>query len=101
MTGLRTISRVTVYSDRFLESQLLEQVLKLGAKGYTVVDCRGKGQHEVVEDPMSGISRVRIETLVQPDVGEKIMEYLSRDEFKRRSVTACIETVGVTAAENL
>jgi hypothetical protein len=73
--------------------------MKLGSKGYSVTTCRGKGKHEVLEDPMTGVSLVRIEFLVQPEVGDKIMQYLSRPELRRRAVAGCMETVQVPAAE--
>jgi hypothetical protein len=100
MSELQTIRRITVYADASLEQFLIEQFLKLGAKGYSVIECRGKGKHEIIEDPYTGISRVRIETLVQPAVAEKIMHYLARDEFKRRAVAACVESVEAPGAEH-
>lgn len=101
MAELRTIRRATVYTDSVLESFLLEHFEKLGAKGYSVSDCRGKGKHDVLEDPRTGRSRVRIETLVKPEVGDKIMEYLSREEFKRRAVALCMESVEEPSNEDV
>ena len=100
MSELQTIRRITIYADASLEQFLLEQILKLGAKGYSVSECRGKGKHEIIEDPYTGISRVRIETLVQAAVGDKIMQYLARDEFKRRAMAACMDVVEATTGED-
>jgi hypothetical protein len=100
MSEMQTIRRVTIYADAVLEQSLLEKLLALGSKGYTAIECRGKGKHEIVEDPLTGISRVRIEALVQPAVADKIIAYLGRDEFKRRAVAACVETVQVAANED-
>jgi hypothetical protein len=95
----RKIARVTVYADATLEHHLLEQCIKLGATGYTVQDCRGKGKHELVEDPFVGALRVRIEMLVPTAVGEKILHFLNQEGFKRRAVLACLENVQVGAHE--
>lgn len=100
MVELQKIRRVTVYADAVLERSLLEQFLRLGAKGYSVIECRGKGKHEVIEDPFTGVSRVRIDLLVAPAVADQIMTYLTRDEFKRRAVAACVETVEVAVSES-
>jgi hypothetical protein len=35
---------------------------------------------------------------VQPEVADKIMEYLTLPEFRRRAVAACMETVRVPAS---
>ena len=99
MSALDTVRRVTVYADSALEHFLIEQFLKLGAKGYTVLDCRGKGKHEIVDDPFQGATRVRIELIVSPEVGEKLIGYLAHSEFRLRAVLACIETVQVAQGE--
>jgi hypothetical protein len=96
MGELQTIRRVTIYADGVLESTLLDRFQALGSKGYTVVDCRGKGEHGgSVDDPFSASKRVRIEVLVQPAVADAIMEYLSTGAVQHRSVAACVETVQV------
>ena len=99
MSELKTIRRITVYADCVLEEPLLERFLELGATGYSVVDCRGKGKHEVVADPFSGHERIRIEVLANVDLADSIMHYLSRPEFKRRAIAACMDTVQVVAHE--
>ncbi len=99
MSAFKTISRVTVYSDATLEHHLIEQFLKLGVTGYTVLECRGKGKHELMHDPFQGVARVRIEMLVLPPVAEKLIHYLNADGFKGRAVLACMETVQVGAEE--
>jgi hypothetical protein len=90
---------VSPYADAVLESILIEQALNLGAKGYSATNCRGKGKHEVLEDPLTGISRVRLEFIVRPEVADKIMDYLTLPEFRRRAVAACVEVVQVPASD--
>ncbi|WP_435005685.1 P-II family nitrogen regulator [Tundrisphaera lichenicola] len=99
MSQFRTIRRVTVYADASLEKILLERFLHLGATGYSIVECRGQGEHEVVVDPFRGAARVRIEVLCRPEVGEKILDYLSGENFQRRAVAACMEHVEVASGD--
>jgi Nitrogen regulatory protein P-II len=99
MSELQTIRRVTVYADGVLESILVEQAMKLGSKGYTVMNCRGKGKHEILDDPLTGVSSVRIEFLVRPEVADKIMQYIDLPQFRLRAVAASMETVQVPASE--
>jgi hypothetical protein len=73
MVELKTIRRVMVYADAALKPILIEHFLELGARGYSETDCRGKGKHDVMGDPLTGLSLVRIEVIVKPEVGEKIM----------------------------
>ena len=99
MSNLVTVQRVTVIADARLEDGLLKQFARLGAKGYTCQDCRGRGEHEIVQDVFSGASRVRIETIVQPQVAEAIMHYLDSPQFHQQALTACVETVQVLASD--
>jgi hypothetical protein len=98
MTNLVSIRRITVVADEVLEHTLLEQFIKLGAKGYTCMDCRGKGRHAVVEDIFTA-ALVRIELLVQPDVADAIIDYLHREVFQKYACTVCSETVEVVRTD--
>jgi Nitrogen regulatory protein P-II len=99
MIELKTICRVTVYADGALERTLLQQFLKLGSTGYTVTVCRGKGEHDTVDDPFATVTRVRIELLVQPEVAEKILKLVDSPQYKSHPLAACMETVQVAASE--
>lgn len=99
MSNLTTIRRVTVVADAKLEQQLLAKFTELGAKGHTCFECRGRGEHEVSEDPWTGATRVRIETIVRPLVAEAIMDYLHTDELMNQPITACIESVQVSVLD--
>jgi hypothetical protein len=101
MKQLDTVSRVTVIVDSVLESKLVEHFLKLGAKGYNIMPCRGKGRHLLVsEDPLSNQSaEIRIEVLVQPEVAQKILDYLRRDVFAKYAITAFLDDVQVASKD--
>jgi hypothetical protein len=99
MIELKTIRRVTVYADGSLEATLLKQFLKMGTTGYTVSVCRGKGEHDTVDDPFASVTRVRIELLVQPEVAEKILKLVDSPQYKNHPLAACMETVQVPASE--
>jgi hypothetical protein len=98
--AMQTIRRVTVYADSTLQGRLIETFMGLGSTGYTVLDCRGKGEHEIVEDPFGGFSRVRIELLVQPAVAERIIEHVTSKTYQGHALAACVETVEVAATEH-
>jgi hypothetical protein len=99
MLELKPIRRVTVYADGSLEAILLKQFLALGSNGYTISACRGKGEHDTVDDPFATVTRVRSELLVQPEVAEKILAYVDGAALKSLPVAACVETVQVVASE--
>ncbi|MFO0954065.1 MAG: hypothetical protein U0835_23500 [Isosphaeraceae bacterium] len=99
MIELVTIRRVTVYATAALEQNLISHFLSLGANGYSVTPCRGKGEHAVLSDPMTPSSQVRIELIVQPAVADKILMYLQADYLRNQAVAACVEDVRVAATE--
>jgi hypothetical protein len=99
MLEMKPIRRITIYASGALEHELITQSLALGSTGYTVTECRGKGEHRVVEDPLGPPNFVRIELLVQPAVAEKIMGYLQVNHLQSQAVAACVETVEVVKTE--
>lgn len=100
MAPLQTIRRITVYATQGLEDPLLTQFLALGAKGYTVTDSRGKGEHATLDDPLAKSSHVRIELLIQPTTADKLIEYLGKLRTQHRPVAFCVEDVLVTDPEH-
>jgi nitrogen regulatory protein PII len=99
MTTLVPVQRVTIIADSVLTDTLLENLLRLGSNGYTYTECHGKGKHEDLPDPYTGISRVRIEVFVQPKIAEAVMEYLYSEELRHYALVACVETVQVSSHE--
>jgi hypothetical protein len=97
MSPLVTVKRVTIYTDDLMEEIVTQELGKLGAKGYSCTDCRGAGEHQIVQDLAVIRTRVRIEAIVQPAVAEAIMDFVQLPHFADRALTACIESVEVSA----
>jgi hypothetical protein len=100
MVPLHPIRRVTVYASAGLEETLLARFRALGARGYTLVEARGVGTHPTAEDPFAKSSHVRIELMVNHELGDRIMEFLQGLHTHRQPVTACIEDVEVADPEH-
>jgi hypothetical protein len=100
MSALKTARRVTVYADAALESALIEVAMSLGSKGHSASPCRGKGKHDLPGDARTDCALVRLEFLVKPEVGEKIMQHLSQPQYWRRAVAACMEEVSVLESDD-
>lgn len=93
MSSQIVVKRVTVVADTTLEKALLAEFLKLGAKGYTCVYVFGKGQHQPLEDPFTGHSRIRIECVVTPDAAEAILDYIHEPQFQNYAIIGYVEDV--------
>ena len=99
MSSLKTAQRVTIIADALLEEIIIGELGKLGARGFSIMDCRGSGEHEIVQDLATIPSRIRIETIVQPAVAEAIMTFLESPHLAQRALTGCVDTVQVSALD--
>ncbi len=99
MSDLVAVQRVTIVADALLEEMITKKLGKLGAKGYTIMDCRGCGEHQIVQDLFTISARIRIETIVPAAVAEAIMTFLDGPVFAQRALTACVEAVQVSAQD--
>jgi hypothetical protein len=102
MASLVSIHRVTIIADSSLEERLVERFLQLGARGYNVTSCRGKGLHAVMEDnPLSSrhSAEIRIELLVQESVATAILDFIYSAEFSPYALMGYVDQVQIPSSE--
>jgi len=85
------LKRVTVVAEPVLEESLTDDLRRLGATGFIVCDVRGDGSR-ASELPGAG---VKIETLVSPDVANRILERVATYYFPHYAVIAWVTDVAV------
>lgn len=85
---------VTVVAESDVEHRLTEELLALGAAGFTVVEGRGAGTRHLRPSDLPG-SNVRIETVVPAAVAERILDRLSEHWFADYSLVAYVSDVAV------
>lgn len=90
--------RITIISERLLEDRLVRDLQLCGATGYTITDARGAGSRGVRVSEWEG-GNIRLETLVSPDVADKILELLNKKYFEHFAVIATLESVEVVRGE--
>lgn len=78
---------VTLVAEPVLEESITEELLELGATGYTIGDIRGRGSRGMHAADVPGHG-VRIETLVSRPVAERILEHAARAWFPHYGVVA-------------
>lgn len=89
---------VTIIAEPVLEPRITQELRRLGATGFTVVEGRGQGSRALHAAEIPGIN-VRIETIVPPDVAETIVAYLARTYFTDYEVIAYLSDVSVVRGE--
>jgi nitrogen regulatory protein P-II 2 len=89
---------VTIIAEPVLEPRITMELRRLGATGFTVVEGRGQGSRALHAAEIPGIN-VRIETIVPPDVAERIVEHVARSYFADYEVIAYTADVAVVRGE--
>jgi nitrogen regulatory protein P-II 2 len=89
---------LTVIAEAVLEPRLIEDVKRLGAKGYSVGHVRGEGATGRRTVDWAGPS-VRLETVVTDAVAADILDHLAAEYFAHFAVVAWLTPVRVARPE--
>jgi len=97
---MKTVSLklLTIIADEALQKRLVEDVKKLGAKGYTIEKAYGEGEHGGRISAWEG-ENIRLELLVSAEVAERILENLVRHYFEKYSIIAYLSDAQVLRGE--
>ena len=89
---------VTIVAESLLEKRLVEEVKRLGAKGYTITPARGEGSRGIRSVYWEG-QNIRLETIVSEEVALRILQRLQEEYFPHYAVIAYVENVWVVRGE--
>lgn len=92
------LKRVTIIGEALLEDRLVRDVRRLGARGHTVTSVRGEGSRGVRASEWEG-QNVKVETIVSPEVADRLLDYLAATYFEHYAVIAYVETVEVVRGD--
>lgn len=67
---------ITIVTEAVLEAEVCEELLTLGASGYTVSDARGRGSRGVRDAGWSSSSNIRIEVVCSGDIAQRIEQHM-------------------------
>jgi len=99
--GMETVKRITIITDPLLEPELAQNVVQLGATGYTATECFGAGRQQLASiSSGKREARVRIDVIVTLPLADRILNYLSREIVPHYAVTVAVETVEVMQADD-
>lgn len=97
---MKTVSLklLTIIADEALQTKLVEDVKKLGAKGYTIQKAFGEGDEGGRVSAWEG-ENIRLELLVSAEIADKILENLTRDYFDKYNIIAYLSDAQVLRGE--
>lgn len=89
---------VTIIAEPVLAPRITQELRRLGATGFTVVEGRGEGSRAMHAAEIPGIN-VRIETIVPPEVADRIVEHVAATYFADYEVIAYLSDVAVVRGD--
>jgi len=95
---LKRLKLVTIVAESLLEKRLVEEIKRLGARGYTITPARGEGSRGIRSVDWEG-QNIRLETIVSEEVALKILQKLQEEYFPHYAVIAYVENVEVVRGE--
>ena len=93
-----TLKLVTIVTERILEDRLLQMIVRLGAKGYTLSQVTGKGSRGVRASEWAGPD-TRIEALVSDEVAEGIVAHIAEHYFEHYAVIVYVQNAEVVRGD--
>lgn len=88
---------VTIVCEALIEEKLVRELKRLGMVGYTRSSVRGEGRRSV-RDEWEG-NNARIETMVRPEVAERIIAHLEAVYAPHYPIVAWVSMVQAFIAE--
>jgi nitrogen regulatory protein P-II 2 len=89
---------VTIIIEAAVEARLIDDVKRLGVKGYSVGHVRGEGRSASQLQDLNGPS-MRLETIVTDEIAEAILAHLEAEYFGRYAVVVWASPVTVLRPE--
>jgi hypothetical protein len=97
MTARRKL--LTIICEIDLERRLGDEVIALGAHGYTVTEARGRGAGGERDAAWSPSGNMRMEVICDTTVAEAIAEHLRKTYFANFSMVLYVSDVEVLRGE--
>ncbi len=86
--------KVTIVCDDALEFHLIDDLKKCGVKGYTIEEAKGFSSHGFRDNELDG-RNIKIETIVDSALSEKIFKMLEEKYFQKLVIIAYVSDVKV------
>ena len=89
---------VTIVAEEVIAPKLAEDLMRLGASGYTMTEAHGQGSRGKRLGRVGEVN-MRIEAIVNPDVADAIFRHLAAQYFPRYATIAWLSDVAVMRGE--
>lgn len=90
---------LTITTESALESRLTADIERLGARGYTVIDVRGKGSRGVRNASWEASGNIRLEVICKAEIAEVIVQHLWERYYDNYAMILTLTDVEVLRPE--
>jgi hypothetical protein len=90
---------LTIITESILESSLIKDIERLGAKGYTIMDVRGKGSKGMRSGGWDASASIRVEVICGDAVAESISAHLQAKYYNDYAMVIYTSEVNVLRPE--
>lgn len=90
---------LTIITEIALENTLVKDLERLGARGYTITDARGKGHKGIRDAAWGESSNIRIEVVCDAATAEAIAAYLQSHYYENYAMIMFVSDVVVLRPE--
>lgn len=98
---LTTVKRtlLTVITEAALEPTLLRELDRMGVKGYTVSDARGRGNRGIRDAAWDEAANIRIEVICSRPTAENVLSEWQSRYYKNYAMVAFLSEIEVLRPE--
>jgi hypothetical protein len=96
-TEKRTL--ITVITEATIEDALLRDLDKLGIRGYTVSDSRGRGSRGVRDAAWDEVANIRVEVICSRTLAESVLNHVQARYYTNYAMVAFLQDVEILRPE--
>ncbi|MDP1735462.1 MAG: transcriptional regulator [Sulfuritalea sp.] len=86
---------LTIVTESVIENALLADLERLGVRGYTVTDARGRGSRGVRDANWDEAANIRIEIICARPLADAVLAHLQERYYANYAMVACVHEVEV------
>ena len=90
---------LTVITESVIEEVLLKDMKKLGVRGYTISDARGRGSRGVRDATWGEVSNIRLEVICTRVLAELVLEHIQSHYYDNYAMVAFLQDVEILRPE--
>lgn len=95
----QTTKLITIFTEAALESQLVKDIDRLGAPGYTITNARGRGDQGLRGASWEANANIRVEIICSPTMAATISQYLQETYYDNYAMVIFSNEVDVLRPE--